>query len=74
MYILHKPLEMHTIKDPSTKRSRDKALKLSFIFSEKLRRFVVERVIGIGFVKQVDESVNDRIDIKHRLPILSENV
>jgi hypothetical protein len=44
------------------------------ILSKEFRRLVVQGIIRIGFVKEVNESVNDGINVEHGLPILSQNV
>ena len=65
---------MHTIQNSASQGPRDKSLKLTHIRTEEFGRFVVERVIRIGFVKQINEAVNDRIDIENGLPILAQNI
>ena len=35
---------------------------------------MVERIVGIGLVKQIDQTINDCIDIQDGSPILSQNV
>ena len=48
--------------------------ELSNILAKKFCRFVIERIVGIWFVKQVDETVNDGINIQDWFPVLSQNV
>lgn len=35
---------------------------------------MVEGVVGVGFIKQVDETINDGVDIEDRSPILSQDI
>ena len=35
---------------------------------------MIQRIVGIRFVKQENQSVNDGVDVQHRLPILTQNV
>lgn len=35
---------------------------------------MIERIVGIGLIKQINESINDGIDVQDGLPILTEDV
>jgi len=35
---------------------------------------MIERVVWIGFVKQVNEAVNHGVDVQDRFPVLSQDI
>ena len=35
---------------------------------------MIERIIRIGFIKQIDETVNDTVNVQYRTPVLAQNV
>jgi hypothetical protein len=47
---------------------------LSFVVSEEIRGLSVEWVVWVWFVEQVDQTVDDGIDVKYGLPVLTQNV
>jgi hypothetical protein len=44
-----------------------------FPHHQPLRTFI-QRVVRVGLVEQVDETVDDRVDIQHGFPILAQDV
>lgn len=54
-----------SLHNATRERSFYCSLKLTDVFTVKLCRLVVERILGIWFVEQVDQPINDRIDIQN---------
>ena len=67
-------IELGTIEYSSAKSSFYQAFKLMHILSKQFRRLLVERIVGIGFVKQINQSVNDRVNVQDGLPIFPQNI
>lgn len=55
-------------------RPGDGLPKLRPILPEQLGRLVVQRIVRVGVVEEVDEPIDDRVNIKNRLPVLPEDV
>lgn len=52
----------------------DEAFELMDVLAKEFGRLVIEWIVGIRFVEQINESVNDRIDIEDGPPIFAQNV
>jgi hypothetical protein len=72
--LLHQPLELDPVQYPAPERPRHELLELPDVLPEQLGGLVVERVVGIGLVEQINESIYDRVDVEHRLPVLPKDV
>ena len=68
-YSLYESFELNTIQYATSKSASDQTLKLAHIFSKQFCCFVVERIIRVGLVEQIDESVDYRVDVEYRLPV-----
>ncbi len=47
---------------------------LILVGSVQVRGFSVERIIRVGFVEQINHSINHRVDVQHRLPFFAQNI
>mmetsp|Transcript_451 Transcript_451/g.1149 ORF Transcript_451/g.1149 Transcript_451/m.1149 type:complete len:210 (+) Transcript_451:341-970(+) len=58
----------------TTQRAAHDLLELAPVRLQQLRRFLVQRIIGVRFEHEEREPVDDRVDGQHRLPVLAEDV
>lgn len=58
----------------SPKGSIHEPLKALNVLAEQISRLVVEWIVGIGLVKQINQSIDNRIDIQDGPPVLSQNI
>ena len=68
---LHQLFKLYTIQNTAPQGSIDEAFELSYVFAKQFRSLVIQWIVWVGFVEQVNEAVNDRIDVQDRLPIFS---
>mmetsp|Transcript_26611 Transcript_26611/g.86135 ORF Transcript_26611/g.86135 Transcript_26611/m.86135 type:complete len:231 (-) Transcript_26611:166-858(-) len=54
--------------------SEDLSFEHFDVVAIELRGFLVEGVVGVGFVEEVDEAVDDGVDVEDGLPVLAEDV
>lgn len=74
LFLLHQLFKLHTIQNTTPQGSTDETFKLSHIFTEQFRRLVIQGIIRVGFVEQINESINDRINIQDRFPVFSQDI
>mmetsp|Transcript_5880 Transcript_5880/g.14726 ORF Transcript_5880/g.14726 Transcript_5880/m.14726 type:complete len:170 (-) Transcript_5880:411-920(-) len=72
--ISYQPFEMHTVHHAPSQCPLYQPLKMFRILPKKFRCLMIQRIIWIRFIKQENKSINNRIDIQHRLPILAQNI
>ena len=71
---LHQSLELSAIQNATAEGSLHKPLELVDVPPEQLGGLVVEGIVGVGFVEEVDEAVDDGVDVEDGLPVLPEDV
>ena len=52
----------------------NKSFKLSNILPKQFSRLMIQWVVWIRLVKQIYQTINDRVDIKNRPPVFSQNI
>jgi len=72
--VLQQIIKFGSIQNTPAQRSFDEIFKLAHIPTKQFRRLVVERVVRVGFVKEVNETVNDGINVQHGFPVLPQDI
>lgn len=57
-----------------THEESDESKYLCFVRSKQLCSFLIQGIIRIRLIEEVYESVDDRVDVKHGLPVLAQDV
>mmetsp|Transcript_13594 Transcript_13594/g.38943 ORF Transcript_13594/g.38943 Transcript_13594/m.38943 type:complete len:240 (-) Transcript_13594:150-869(-) len=75
-HIIHSnhAFKSNTIQKSTTQRPIDELLELIYVRAHQRGSLLIERIIAIGFVKEIDETVDDGIDIQYRLPVFAQNI
>ena len=65
---------MDPVQYASAQSSDHQPLELVHVLAEEFGGLRVERIVRIGFVEQVNESVNDAVNVQNGFPIFAKNV